>query len=761
MLAAVVLVACSAAMGVGGLVGGLTVETARAQTAEVPARVSGFVRDSTSGEALIGANVYLRDTNRGTATNASGFYAIGGVPPGEYELAASFIGYRTAGRTIELEPGQDLQVDLALVPEDVEIGEVVVSADREATQPRQIGSASLEAARITEIPALLEPDVFRALQLLPGVKAASDYQSGLYIRGGSPDQTLILLDGTTVYNPTHFFGLFSTFNPDAIKDVQLYKGTYPASYGGRLGSVVDIRNKDGNRREYAGTASVGLLAARAMVEGPLGEGSWMFAARRSTLEPVLAVLQSQDVDGIPEGFYFYDLNGKVNWDLSRSDKLSLAGYAGTDELDFPFSDQLNIHVRYGNRTLTGTWTHVASDAVFTRVQGTLSRYFSRPRFALGSTPFERRNGVWDGTVKGRLEWALNDRHQLQAGGQGGLFSFSLEESFDEQRRLDFLLTSWYGSFYLKDTYSPNVHWELQGGVRGSFFDRGDYYRLAPRFSAEYRYGPGLRFQAGYGRYYQYKSLISSGVFSGLDLWLTSGEGVAPAYGDQWGLGVKMQPGAGTEVEVEGYYRTMRDLFELDPRLSDPAGLDYHELFQVGDGYAYGLETLVRKRSGALTGHVGYTFGITRREFPDLNDGAPYPPKFDRTHQVQGAITYRLTDHWSLSTIGTWATGQAYTRPSARYQTVDDPFQSEPRTILVADFYDARLPAYHRLDLGVSWTGQWFGALDYTLKAQVVNVYGHRNIWFYLYQSASGGTIDRTEVPQIPVALPNISLTVDW
>lgn len=725
------------------------------------ARISGFVRDSTSGEALIGANVYLRETQRGAATNSSGFYAIGGVSPGTYALTASYIGYRPDTRTVEIGPREEVRLDIALIPEDVEIDEVVVSAEDAGTDPERIGSASLETARITEIPAVIEPDVFRTLQLLPGVKAASDYSSGLYVRGGSPDQTLILLDGTTVYNPTHFFGLFSTFNPDAIKDVQLYKGTYPVEYGGRLGSVVDIRNKDGNRREFAGTASLGLLASRAMVEGPIESGSWMLAVRRSTLEPVLALLDRADVEGVPKGFHFYDLNGKINWDLHRANKLSLAGYAGSDVLDFPFNDQLQLDVEYGNRTLTGTWTHVASDAVFTRLQGTVSRYYSRPRFALGGTDFSRENGVWDATIDGRLEWAVDDRHQLQAGLHGGRFSFRLRESFDGNRRLDEHLTSPYGSMFVQDTYRPNPLWEIRAGLRGSYFGRGSYLRLAPRVSVQYEFRPGWRLQAGYGRYHQFKSMVGSGPISGLELWLTSGEEVPPAFGDQVGVGLEFQPSEGLQIELESFYRTMRALFELDPRIADVAGTTYHELFHFGEGYAYGAEVLVRRRVGDLTGHLGYTFGVTRRSFPDLNDGRHYPPKYDRTHQLQAVLAYRFTEQWSLSLVGSAATGQAYTQPDARYRTVDDPFQAEPRTVLIAGFNGARLPPYHRIDLGLARSGTWFGVLDYRVSAQVVNVYARRNVWFYQFDRGPDGEIDRTEVPQIPVALPNLSLTVEW
>ena len=295
------------------------------------------------------------------------------MPLATYTIVCSYIGYQDQQIAVTLASGEARRLDIELVPSDVFINEVVVTAEQELEEEiRQIGVAQIKTDVIKKLPTLLEPDVFRSLQLLPGVKAASDYSSGLYIRGGSPDQTLILLDRTTVYNPSHFFGLFSNFNPDAIKDVRLYKGGYPAAYGGRLGSVVDIYNKDGNRRDTQGSLSLGLLASRALVEGPYSKGSWMFAARRSTLEPLLAALNNADIDGIPESFYFYDLNGKVNFDANLNNRFSLAAYAGADKLLFPFADDANINLNYGNQTISANWTHIFSQRLFSNFTTTAS-----------------------------------------------------------------------------------------------------------------------------------------------------------------------------------------------------------------------------------------------------------------------------------------------------------------------------------------------------------------------------------------------------
>lgn len=725
------------------------------------ASISGFVQDASTGETLIGANVYLEETESGAATNSSGYFTIPSLAPGSYTLICSYIGYRAFRREIELEADEQRRLTIELVPEEVAIDEVVVSAEEDiAEEMRRIGGAHLDTEVIKQAPAVLEPDVFRSLQLLPGVQAASDYSSGLYIRGGSPDQTLILLDNTTVYNPSHFFGLFSTFNPDAIKDVRLYKGAFPAEYGGRLGSVVDIHNKDGNRRSTHGGLSVGLLASRAIVEGPHPMGSWMLAVRRSTLEPLLAALNRQDVEGIPDGFYFYDVNGKLNLDLSQDDRFSVAFYAGTDNLDFPFSEDAQVNVRYGNRTMSANWTHIFSDRLFGNLTLTGSRYFSKPRFQIAGTPFQRNNTITDYSAKGDVELAAGEDHSIEAGFWAGHFDLSLQDQFDGEVTVDADIPSAYSYLYVQDTYEPTSRWTITGGLRGNFFARGSYLRWAPRLSVEYQPADGVRLQTGYGRYHQFLTLITNELFSGFDTWLTTGQDVPPAYGDQAALGVKFQLPREIDIDVEGYFRTMEELFELDPRLSDVAGLEYNELFHFGEGYAYGSELLLERRRGRLNGHLAYTFGVTRRQYPDINDGDYYPPKYDRTHDVTALLNYDITDHWRLSTVYKWATGQAYTRPTARYRLNNDPFQSQPRPVFVTSLNNRRLPPYHRLDVGVTRMGRFFGFADYRLQLQVINAYSRRNIWFYLFEFQQG-EVERTEVPQIPIPLPNISFSLDF
>lgn len=741
--------------------------------AQDPAAVSGYVRDATTGETLLQANVIVQSTGRGAATNNNGYYTIQGLSPGTYTLLFSYVGYRTRTDTVQLSAGEERRLNVALPPADVRGEEVVVTGEQGGQGP-SLGVDEVETALIEQLPAVLQPDVFRTLKLLPGVKTASDYSSNLYIRGGSPGQNLVLLDGASIYNPTHFFGFFSTFNPDAIKDVQLYKGAYPAAYGGRLGGVVDIRNKDGNRRTTTGGLSAGLLASRAFLEGPYGgtgesaNGSYMVAVRRSTLEPVLAALRSTDTDGIPDAFAFYDVNAKINYDAGPDDQLSLALYGGQDRLDLQFQEAGRFDIDYGNQTFSANWTHLFGDQVFSTLQVTGSRYRSTPVATIANTQFEQTNGVDDLSVNADVEYTPNATHALKGGARWSRLSFELREAFDDSLRFDQDLRGQQAALYLQETYAPTDAWTVEAGLRGSYFSRGGFWRLSPRLSVEYTLSPSVRVQAAYGRYHQYLTLETSQLFTGFDSWLMTDRGVPPSSSDQLAVGITAQVGEAWRAEIEAYGRTLSDLFREDPFSRDEAGVPYAERFQFGKGRAYGLEVLLRRQSGRLTGLLSYTLGRTERRFPNLNestDGTPqyYTPKYDRTHDLTVVGNYRLSDAWRLTGTFSYSTGQPYTRPAQQYRLQDDPTQarSEERTVLRSPFNAARLPAYHRLDIGATRKGSVFGAAEYKLRLQLINAYARRNVWFYQYDSPDDGTLERNTIPQIPVPIPNLSLTLTF
>lgn len=729
-------------------------------TAQGKITINGFVTDESSGETLIAANVYLIESYQGATTNTSGYYTITDVAPGTYTLVAAYIGYSENQQKVTLEAGEQYRIDISLQPGFVRGQAVTVEADADSAieEEKRIGVVSVKPSFVREIPSVLEADLFRSIQLLPGIKAASDFSSGLYIRGGGPDQTLILLDRTTVYNPSHFFGFFSTFNSDAIKDVEIFKGGYPAEYGGRLGAVLDIYNKDGNRKEFQGRTSVGLLASRFLLEGPYKNGSFMLAVRRSTLEPLLAALRNS-IDDIPDAFYFYDINGKLNYDIGQNDRLNLAFYSGIDKVDFPIAENTEFNLRYGNRTLSTNWTHVFSPKVFSNFTLTASQYFNEAEFFLSGTPIERENTVQDFSAKGDFEYIPNSKHSLKAGFWVGNLELILENYFDNQQTLDERVETQYGSVYLQEAFRPIPQLILKGGLRGSFIGEGNYSRLEPRFSMEYIYSQNLLYQFAYGRYYQFLTLITNEAFSGFDTWLTTGEGVAPAWGDQFVFGVKSRPWEGYSLDVELYYRSMRELFELDPRVFDPAGLDYADLFRFGKGYSYGAEFFLEKKRGKVTGFLGYTLGTSRRQFPDYNNDDAYPPKYDRIHDVNLVANYNLGRNWRFTGVFNYATGQAVTEVLGRY-SVQLPTASEERDpFIVGRLNASRLPAYHRMDFGFTKNGRFFGFSDYELQLQLINVYSRRNIWFYSYDFDTN-PIEREDVRMLPI-IPNVSITLDF
>lgn len=731
------------------------------------ASVNGYITDASSGETLISANIALLENNRGTSSNTLGYYTITNVAPGTYTIACSYVGYKPYRKEITLKADEPLRLDIKLEPNVVTTEEVVVTSTREEEKLKDIGSAQVDTELIKSLPAVFEADVFRSIQLLPGVKAASDFSSGLYIRGGGPDQTLILLDRNTVYNPSHFFGFFSTFNPDAIKDVRLYKGGYPAEYGGRLGSVLTIYNKDGNRNRMEGTATLGMLASRVSLEGPYSRGSWMISARRSTLEPLLGALR-QNNDNIPSKFYFLDFNGKVNFDASKNDKLSLAFYAGEDNVKFPFADDAEFSLNYGNSTLSGTWTHIFNEKLFSNFVLTGSQYFNYPELQFGGTPIERRNNIYDYSVKADLEYLPNEKHEFAIGVWTGVLTIRLKDRFDNEDSFQSRSHSRYGSMYISDTWRPSDKWKVTGGLRSSYLSDGDYLRLEPRLALEYRPMERIRLQTAYGRYNQYLTLITNEAFSGFDVWLTADDGVKPSYGDQFIVGAKTIPFTGYGFDVELYYRTMNDLFELDPFIQDISGLAYPEIFRIGNGDAYGAEVFFEKRAGRFTGFVGYTFAYTWKKFDNYNNsmfnpdggGRRYPPKYDRRNDVNVVLNYQINSKWKTTAAFNYATGQAYTEVLGRYAAKNAPWTNDDlNTFTVGKINASRLPPYHRLDVSFSRLGTFFGKGSTEWQFQIINVYSRRNIWFYNFNFEEN-PVERSEVPLLPL-LPTISYTVNF
>ncbi|HEX6982944.1 MAG TPA: TonB-dependent receptor [Balneolaceae bacterium] len=731
---------------------------------QVRTSIDGYVSDAKTGKILVSANIKLKGVQKGTTTDTAGYFRLTNLREGAYTVVISFVGYQHFEKRIKLKQNERLQFDIQLKPIGYRLGEVVVRSQQESSY--SIGAAHIKTEFIKKMPTVFQADVFRSIQLRPGVKAASDFSSSLYIRGGSPDQTLILLDGAVIYNPSHFFGFFSTFNPGAVADIRLYKGAYPAKFGGRLGSVLSISNTTVKQDEFQASATFGLLASRASIGGRFKNGSWMLAGRRSTLEPLLSVLQ-KSTDSIPNSFYFRDINGKIIVHSNADNHFSLSFYSGMDDLQFPLAEKSDVSLNYGNRIFSGSWHHAFSKDIFSTFTLTGSHYFNAPSFKLASTRFKRFNDIFDFSFKGDVTYFPNADHKITTGFRLGSLILKLRDEFDRRQIFASTIRAKYASFYIQDQWSISGQWRITPGVRLNGFSKGHYLRVEPRFALEFLPTDHLHFQAAFGRYTQFMTLISNEAFTGFDMWLTAGEGVPPAYGNQYVFGIKSIFSEKYRLDLEVYYRSMKDLFEPDPFLPDRAGIPYQELFYFGEGYAYGAKLLFKYHIEKLSGFAGYTFSITRRKFPHINtplaeNGSArfFTPNYNRRHSLSAVISYELNPHWSLSAVFNYATGQAYTKPLGRTTIFELPTSATDHHLLISGRVNAsRLPAYHRLDLAISRKGSFFGLGETEWKFEVINVYSRRNIWFYDYD-LSKNPAGRKPIQLLPL-LPSISYSLHF
>ncbi|MBT5871944.1 MAG: TonB-dependent receptor plug domain-containing protein, partial [Candidatus Latescibacteria bacterium] len=494
------------------------------------ATLSGYVTDASNGESLPFANVALKDTGLGAVSNSNGYFAINNVPEGTYSLVVSYIGYQPFELWVTLTVGENRRVDAALTLQPLATEETVVEADRfKEERIAQLSFLSLQATTLSDLPAVGEADLLRSLQLLPGIQAASDVSSGLYVRGGGPDQTKILLDQIQLYNPSHAFGFFSTFNPDAIKDLSLHKGAYPAYYGGNLGAVLDVTNRDGNRNEVQGTGGISLIAGRMTLEGPVANGSWMVSGRRTYLEPLLSAIRSESTE-IPS-YYFYDLNAKVNQNITDYDKLVISGYFGRDDLNLDLDEGSFITVRWGNTAVTGKWTHIFTPTLFGNFLVAGSEYVSRTSLSFFDTPILFQNSIRDITVKGDVDYFASSDHTLTTGFLTTRYDFSFRQVFNQQDQLSLKLNPYLLSLYGQDQWQALDNTSVRLGLRGNYFSEQQRFDIEPRLSISHLLTPTIRLKTGAGLYHQYLQLITTEGFSGGDFWVPLDSTVTP--GSSW------------------------------------------------------------------------------------------------------------------------------------------------------------------------------------------------------------------------------------
>ncbi|MAT40602.1 MAG: hypothetical protein CL946_13475 [Ectothiorhodospiraceae bacterium] len=688
--------------------------------------ISGTVTERESGEVIIGANVLLIGTQRGAATNTYGFFSIPDVPPGSRQLRISAVGYKTDTITVELREGTPQRLDVELVQSTILIGEVTVEAERVAADMEEMSTIDLPMTQVFRLPSLGgEPDIFRSLQLLPGVQSSSEISSGLNIRGSSPDQNLVLLDDMILYNPYHLGGFLSTFNADAINHVRLIKGAMPAKYGGRLSSVIDVAMKEGAKDRLHGSGGISMIDARLTLEGPItDDATFMVSGRRVYADALISALSEESFP-----YYFYDLVAKTNVKLGQDDRLFFSGFFGRDVLSEPDGED-DFESSWGNTAFNLRWTHILEENLFSNVSFIVSDYTFRTEYEeyyeSGASFFKAVSGIMDYTLRTEFEYFPSSDHSITAGTELFLHEFTSEASSQESEfgELEADLPRHAGtefSLYAQDEWQISERLKANIGGRLFYFDRGQYFRAEPRFSAFYSFDDGLTLKGAVIGANQFLHLVTRNDLSlPTDMWFPSTSRLQPSFGMQYVLGAsKPVFDGGYTLSVEGYYKSMSDLLEFKNNAIFSILAPLERELTSGDGEAYGAEFFLRKNAGAFTGWLSYTLAWSERTFPELNNGEPFPPRYDKRHDISAVLNYRLGHSWEFTATWVYSTGQAYTMPTAIYQ-LDGYHQ-----YLYTTRNGYRLPSYHRLDLNFSHSFVWFG-WDWKASINIYNTYSRMN-----------------------------------
>ncbi len=731
------------------------------------ATISGFIRDKESGETLVGATVQIVETRQGTVANKSGFYAISEIPAGRYTVVFSFLGYGRKEMTVELKQRESRRIDIEMESEAVKLDEVVVESDR-FDDKRQItvSRINIPIRQITQLRVGGEADIFRSIQYLPGVLASSQISSGLYIRGGSPDQTLVLLDGSTVYNPTHLFGFFSTFNPDAIKDVDLIKGGFPAEYGGRLSAVLDLVQKDGNMKHFGGTASLGLISTRVSAEGPIGDGSWFLGGRRTYIDLLTSLIET-DEDPLPD-YYFYDINGKISQNFGDANKVFLSGFTSEDNMEFDNRAGFNGILGISNRTLSGRWTHILSDNLFTVFNLSWSRY--RNSFSTENSGFETsvRNVIQDITLKGNLEWFVSSDWTMKGGFELNRYLLNYEQNFTGDAdstaaegttgggivNLD--ESDHTASMFVQSNYQFSNLLSLQTGFRANYYDLRNIVKLDPRIALRYQAQDNIAIKVAWGMYHQYFRLASLPDFSFFDTWLPTDSTVSPSMAIHYVLGLETQPMPGYDFNVDVYYKDLYHVSELNQFQTQ--GRTVEDFFYDGEGESFGIELFLQRKVGRFTGWVGYALGWINTRFDELNQGRYFKPKWDRRHDFKLVTQYKVNDRWDLSATFTFQTGQSYTGRTSRLESRLPGSDLGKGITIPADRFGLRLPASHQLNLNATYHTTLF-KLPTKVLVDVYNVYSRRDIWFRYYDTT--GDVTKVEDVRLLPILPSVAVEINF
>jgi len=723
--------------------------------------ISGYIKDEATGEVLIGSTVFIEELSAGGQSNVYGFYSVT-LPAGKYTLIYRYIGYVTKKVEIDLVKNESINVELA--SEDVQLEEIVIRGtpeDQNVTST-EMSTVELDIKTIRKIPAFLgEVDVIKSIQLLPGVSTVGEGASGFNVRGGSVGQNLVLLDEAPVYNSSHLLGFFSVFNPDAVKDVKLYKGGIPARYGGRISSILDIRMKDGNAKEFGVEGGIGTIFSRIAVEGPTvkDKGSFILAGRRSYID----VLAKPFTDVLSDGaqLNFYDLTFKTNYKFNQNNTVFFSGYLGRDKFLF----DANQGFSWGNRTATIRWNHLFGDRLFSN----FTTFFSDYDYALAFGENEFDKFEWNSRIrtmnfKPEFTYFINSSNELIFGGDliyykfnpanavgvsnGESVDISLEKKYGlesalfigNETKFSEMISAQYGlrlsnfqylgpgNVYEWETIEPGERKQLVSATRAERHETiATYTNLEPRASVKIQTGPKTSIKMSYNRMSQYIHLISNTTASNpLDVWRPSTNNIEPQIGDQYALGVFKNFGANNDYEfsVEGYYRDTQNQIEY----IDGADILINEFLEAdllsGSGRAMGLEFYLKKNTGKLNGWVSYTLGKTELRVDGINSNEWYPTRFDQRHNLKVVGYYELTPRWTLSANFTYLSGTPTTFPTDRFEQQDYliPYNAEDSR------NNVRIPNFHRLDVSATLQGKKYRKNGKLRKNQDYWVFGFYNLY---------------------------------
>jgi hypothetical protein len=747
--------------------------------------VSGTVKDAKTGETLIGANIILyAQKPAGTLSNAYGFFSVN-AEEGQYKMLVSFSGYQSDTIAIMLDKNMSIPVNLQTTK--AQLQEVVVSSRKknENISKPLMGVEKLNMAEVNKLPVLFgERDVMKSIQLMPGYKSAGEGNSGFNVRGGGTDQNLILLDEAPVYNASHLLGFFSTFNSDAIKDVSVYKGGMPAQYGGRLSSVVDIKMKDGNAKKLDMSGGIGLIASRLNITGPIvkDKGSFMISARRTYADVFLKLIK--DTGQGKRTLYFYDVNLKANYKLGKKDRVYLSGYFGRDILGLGET----FNADWGNKTATLRWNHIFGNSLFSNTSLIYSNYSYQIKVKAGNDKYKILSKIEDFNFKQDFDWSAGNKSKIRFGGNiikhniapGAITAVTATAGSSKPVQDRYSIES---AAYVSHEWKATDKLEIIYGLRasnlsvkgpGNFYtydkqgntistkkyEKGkkvvSYFNLEPRFSASYKLNEYTSVKASYNRNVQNLHLLTNATSgSPTDVWLPSTNNVKPEISDQAAIGFYKNILYGEyEFSSEAYYKTMQNQIDYRNAANTFGNDNIESELLYGSGRAYGIELMLRKKTGRLTGWVGYTLSKVEKKFAEIDNGKYFNARQDRTHDISIVGMYELNKRWSVSATWVYNTGNAVTFPSGKYQA------NGQTVFLYTERNGYRMPAYHRLDLGATLEARKNKSRRYqsSWTFGIYNAYARENAFTINFRDKKD---DATKTEAVRTALFKIIPSVTW